>query len=251
MRKKNTQSRLKARLLVLGMKAALVMFLVGLASGGLYMFAASDVFELRQVEIHGNKHLSDAELMALMKVTGKENLLLISTERLYDRLHSSAWIRRVSIRKELPHTLVVRVEESQPQALLKSRNGFLIVDDEGIELDRIPGRQERFLPVIEAYDTRDTKEFREALRLATVINDAGIAKRARSVEIVGLDGDAKDLAVRIDGLEIKVGEGSYEQKLARLFDLIEEIRRRPMQVDYIDLRFANRVIVKPVAEVIQ
>ena len=55
----------------------------------------------------------------------------------------------------------------------------------------------------------------------------------------------------IDGMEIKVGEGSYEQKLARLFELIDEIRSRPIEVDYIDLRFANRVIVKPVAEVIQ
>ena len=251
MRNKNNQARLKIRLMVLGMKAALAMLVVALAGGGLYMFAASDVFELRQVVIHGNQHLSDAELMALMRVTGKENLMLLSTERLYDRLHSSAWIRRVSMRKELPHTLVVKVVESKPQALLKNRNGYVIVDDEGIELERILGRQERFLPVIETYDATDTKEFREALRLATVINDVGIAKRARSVNIVGLDGDTKDLAVKIDGMEIKVGEGSYEQKLARLFDLIDEIRSRPIEVDYIDLRFANRVIVKPVAEAIQ
>ncbi len=199
-------------------------------------------------------HLSDSELMALMRVTGKENLMMLSTERLYDRLHSSAWIRRVSIRKELPHTLFVRVLESEPTALLKSRGGYVMVDDKGIELERIHGSQERFLPMIEVYDTgdaRDTKEFREALRLAKVINDAGIAKRAQSVNIVGLDGDTKDLAVRIDGMEIKVGMGSYEQKLSRLFDLIEEIKSRPIEIDYIDLRFANRVIVQSVAEVIQ
>ena len=251
MRKKNNQARLKVRLIVLGLKAALMLAVIAIAGGGLYMVAASDLFELRQVDIHGNKHFSDAELMALMRVTGKENLLMLSTERLYDRLHSSPWIRRVSMRKELPHTLVVRVIESEPQALIKSRGGYVMVDDEGIELERIHGRQERFLPIIEAHDTRGTREFHEALRLAKVINDAGIAKRAQSVDIVGLDGDTKDLAVRIDGMEIKVGEGSYEQKLARLFDLIDEIKRRPIKIDYIDLRFANRVIVKPVAEVIQ
>ncbi|KKK73583.1 hypothetical protein LCGC14_2892390, partial [marine sediment metagenome] len=79
MRKKNNQARLKVRLIVFGLKAALALAVLAVAGGGLYMAAASDLFELRQVEIHGNSHLSDAELMALMRVTGKENLLMLST----------------------------------------------------------------------------------------------------------------------------------------------------------------------------
>jgi cell division protein FtsQ len=251
MRKTMNSSRFKGWAIVLAIKSAVVLALLTAALAGLYMFAASDVFAIKRVEIRGNQHLPDSELMALMRVGRDDNLLMISGERVYDRLHSSPWIKRVSVRKELPGTLVVKVEETEPQALVRKRNAFVIVDNEGVELERIHGRPERFLPLISSFDTRETKEFREALRLASVINDAGIAKRAKSVEILGLDGDVKDLAVRIDGMEIKVGEGSYDKKLARLFELIEEIKNRPIKVDYIDLRFANRVIVKPVAEVIQ
>ena len=241
----------KVKLIILMIRSAVVLVVMAVLGTGVYMFAASDLFAIKEVRIQGNRHLSDAELRTLMRVEAGQNLLLVSSERLYDRLHSSPWIRSVSLRKELPGTLLVRVEESKPQALLRKPNGYVVVDIQGIELERIHGRPERFLPVIKAHDIEDTEEFAEALRLAEVINDAGIAKRARSVEIVGLDGDVKDLAVRIDGMEIKVGQGSYDKKLRRLNELLDEIKRRPMDVEYIDLRFANRVIVKPVAEVVQ
>jgi cell division protein FtsQ len=250
-RKKNNPAKIKLKLLVLGTKAMLVLLAFALTGTGLYFFGKSDLFELKRVEISGNKHLSDTDLMDLMRLTGEENLVMLSTERLYDRLHSSAWIKSVSMRKEFPNTLVVRLRESEPQAILRKKGGFVIVDEDGIELERLTGRLERFLPVIDANEAEDTREFREALKLASVINNIGIAKRARRVDIVGIEGDTKDLAVRIDGMEIKVGEGSYEEKLAKLSDLIEEIRSRPIDVEYIDLRFANRVIVKPVAEVVQ
>jgi cell division septal protein FtsQ len=48
-----------------------------------------------------------------------------------------------------------------------------------------------------------------------------------------------------------VGEGEYEDKLARLADIEKEIKDRNISVDYIDLRFANRVLVSPVTEVIR
>jgi len=227
-----------------------MVLLVALGTGG-YMAGASSTFTLKHVQIEGNKHLSDADLLALMRIPDDENLLMLSSERMYERLHSSPWIKSVSIRKILPDTLVVRVDESQPQALISKPNGYVVVDSQGIELERIHGRSERFLPVIRASDLEQTEEFGAALRLASVINDAGISKSASSVEIVGLDGDVKDLSVKIDGLEVKVGEGSYDKKLTRLYELMEEIRKRPFDVEYIDLRFANRVIVKPVAEVVQ
>ena len=57
--------------------------------------------------------------------------------------------------------------------------------------------------------------------------------------------------MQVDGMLVKVGHGEYEEKLQRLLELEDEIMRRGIPVDYIDLRFANKVIVKPINEVIR
>jgi cell division septal protein FtsQ len=59
------------------------------------------------------------------------------------------------------------------------------------------------------------------------------------------------MSVNVDGIVVKIGEGDYEDKLARLADIEEEIKSRNIAVDYIDLRFANRVLVSPVNAVIK
>jgi len=54
-----------------------------------------------------------------------------------------------------------------------------------------------------------------------------------------------------DGVVVKIGSGEYEEKLARLADIEQEIKQRNISVDYIDLRFANRVLVSPVNQVVK
>jgi cell division protein FtsQ len=61
----------------------------------------------------------------------------------------------------------------------------------------------------------------------------------------------EELSSIIDGMVVKVGAGEYKEKLERLLQLEEDIQRRQITVDYIDLRFANRVVVKPIKEVIR
>ena len=61
----------------------------------------------------------------------------------------------------------------------------------------------------------------------------------------------EDISMQVDGMLVKVGHGEYEEKLQRLLELEDEIMRRGIPVDYIDLRFANKVIVKPINEVIR
>ncbi len=48
-----------------------------------------------------------------------------------------------------------------------------------------------------------------------------------------------------------MGQGDYDEKLRRLFELSDEIKRRHINVKYVDLRFANSVIVKPFKEAVE
>ena len=215
---------------------------------GIYR-ASSSLFPLREVQCYGNLHLSEAELKLMTGLNGGEGLFNISTRETSERLLKSPWIKDVSVRKEFPHSVSVRIHEASPFAILEMKGRSFLIDEKGRMLEEMRGAIP-FLPVITADPFGDRQNFMEALHLASVLKDKKIATERGRVEIVAGKGP-ESISMVLDSLVIKIGQGDYEQKLSRLFELEGEIKKRAIAVDYVDLRFANRVVVKPISEVVR
>jgi cell division protein FtsQ len=229
----------------------LAVVLCALAAGA-YFTKHSRVFELQEIVFYGNRHLSDGQMKKLAGLGGGENLLYMSSREVAEGLMASPWIRDVRIRKEFLHRLLVKVDEAAPAALLRKKGQMFLIDEEGEVLEKLKGRQEHFLPVVSCVrPSKNPQAYREAVYLAKVINETGLSKQRKRVEISGIEGGPQNLSVRLDDLLVKLGKGGYREKLLRLSELADEIGRRAGSVEYVDLRFANRVVVKPVAEVIR
>jgi len=220
--------------------------LCAVIAAGVYLARKSSFFGLDEIVVLGNKRFSEKEIADLMGVRMGQNLFALSSERAASRLMASPWIRDARIRKEIPRRLLVRVEEAVPVALLKGKSGLALVDGRGNELEKLRGEPVSFLPVIVSPQGDRGQAFQSALNLAAVMKDSGLAAEKSHVEIYGFEKGAEEIAVKMDGFEVKFGEGRYRDKLAMLTDLSGEVQKRAIEVDYIDLRFADRVIVKPV-----
>jgi cell division protein FtsQ len=219
--------------------------LIGLVVG-LYLFGSSRVFALKEVACLGNRYLSDAELREMGGIEDGENLFALSSHKKAARLMESPWIKEVGVRKDFPHGLMVKIEEAVPRAILKTRDGLMLVDTGGVVLEELNGRHEFFLPVIVGSRESRGPAFHEALSLAGVIQDMGIMSTASEVEITGYERGVEDLSVSINGLLVLIGEGEYEEKLNMLMELTDEIKTRMSDIDYfVDMRFNDRVVVKP------
>ena len=96
-------------------------------------------------------------------------------------------------------------------------------------------------------DPYNEKEgFTEALKLARLLNEKGLSSKTDPVEIVAHR--PTDLGMKIDGIFVKVGVGGYEEKIERLIKLEKDIKAMGVPIDYIDLRFERKAIVKPMIE---
>ena len=206
-------------------------------------------FPIKNVVFYGNKHLTDDELRALAGIYGNENIITVSRKKVTQMLLKSPWIKSVSVRKELPDTLSVLIEEVTPFALLDMKGRLFIINDKGDLLEELKGDSIPFLPVITANPYNRDEGFSEALSLARSMNDLGFSSERNQIEIIV--SRPQELTILIDGTVVKVGSGDYSKKLERLLELEGEIKKRNIPVDFIDLRFENRVIVKPVKEVIR
>lgn len=206
-------------------------------------------FLIRSVVITGNDHLTDDELKTMAGLGADDNLITVSGRRISSKMMESPWIRSVAVRKEFPDRLLIHISEAEPFALLDMKGKLFIVDDRGTMLEELRDIAVPFLPVISSNPYQEKGAFQEAIILAKAIKNTGLLSGKDHIEIISHK--SQEMSVNIDGVVVKVGEGEYEEKLARLADIEQEIKSRNIPVDYIDLRFANRVLVSPVNEVVR
>jgi cell division protein FtsQ len=246
--RKRTSSRQNRKRGIRPLRVILLAAFVSALAAGSYAVWESSLFRLERVVFYGNRYTSREELMRLMEIRGGENLLGLSLGRLAGRLSGSPWLKAVSLRKEYPGGLLVMVQEKEPSALLRSKRDLFLIDGEGNVLEKLREESVPFLPVIVDEGKREQGALPEAVSLAQAIRRSGLAAEKDNIEISGMEKGPENLAMKVDGLLVRMGKGQYEKKLARFFELSEEIRRRWETLEYIDLRFADRVVVKPFAE---
>jgi cell division protein FtsQ len=251
-RKNMTVDKHKGRRLLANAKyVAFIVLPVVLVVAVIYFVssAVKSVFHVRDVVITGNEHLTDDELKSMAGLGRDENLIKVSSRTISSKMMESPWIRSVAVRKEYPDRILIRIREAEPFALLDMKGKLFIVDDRGTMLEKLKDIAIPFLPVISSNPYREKEAFLEAISLAKAIKDTGLLYRNDHIEIISHK--PQEMSVNIDGMVVKVGAGEYEDKLARLTEIEEEIKNRNIAVDYIDLRFANRVLVSPVNEVVR
>ncbi len=235
------------RFLVFG---ALLFFVgAGIALSVWLYRASAKIFPVKEIVLYGNMHLSEGEVRTIACVKKGESLFSLSKRGIAEKLLKSPWIRDVAIRKDFPDRISVKIYEASPFAILEMKGKTFLIDEMGRMLEEMRGAVP-FLPVITADPYENHDNFLEALNLARIVKEKKIATEKNRVEILAGKGP-ESISMVVDNLVIKIGNGDYEQKLRRLFELEEEIKKRAISVDYVDLRYANRVVVKPISEVVR
>jgi len=245
--KKNKAASRRGEKAILFFKRATMVLLgvvvTAVAVLGLKMFG--EQLRVDDILISGNSRLEREDVLASLKVKRGESLLNLHFSELRGRLKQNHWIKKVDLRKQYPDTLEVRIEEAEPRALLSHEGQLYLVDGDGNRLESIKGETTPFLPVIKNIDPGLRKEMGEALKLVGALSGKGAFADRESIEV---SLESYGLTVHIDGEFIKVGYGEYEEKFARWIELEPEIRKRGLPVQYVDLRFKDTVIVKPLEE---
>ncbi|MBC8414558.1 MAG: FtsQ-type POTRA domain-containing protein [Nitrospira sp.] len=207
--------------------------------------ALRDKFYVRDIVITGNYHLDRDDIIASTGLKLGEPLLRLNLEDLNNQLLQNSWITHVVLKKKFPGTVLLDVKEAVPRALLSIRNKKYLMDETGDLLERVREDIPQFLPVIKDIHPENRKALAEAMKLiGAVSGNGGLA--GKDSYVIGLE--SYGLSMEVAGDFIKVGYGGYKEKLQRWIELEPEIRRRGVPIKYVDLRFKDQVIVKPLKE---
>jgi cell division protein FtsQ len=242
-KKKKASAYRNGERMVIFLKRGIIFFsALGIILLGVFIFKVSANFMIvREIKVTGNHYLDREEILRSAGLHNGMNLLRLHLDEIDRRLTQNPWIREVSLKKQFPYTLMIRLKEATPEALLSLHGRLFLIDNRGNVLQEIRDKVNRFLPVINIDPEKNRKGFKESLRLIDVLDKNGILAVSNSVEI-GLE--PYGLFLKLDGEAIKIGYGRYKKKIQRWVELEPELRRMGMKIQYVDLRFKD-VVVKP------
>jgi cell division septal protein FtsQ len=209
--------------------------------------------QVSRIAVHGNVRLSSGEVQALTDGLRGTSILLADLDLYRAKLLESPWVADVALRRVLPGTVELFISERRPVGLCRLGDDLFLVDREGTVIDEFGPKYVEFdLPIIDglvrAPDTaRPTIDPARAELAARVIESLAarrdLAKRISQIDVR----DIRDAVVLLDDdpALLHLGDERFPERLQAYLDLAPALRERVPDIDYVDLRFDERVYVRP------
>jgi cell division protein FtsQ len=161
-------------------------------------------------------------------------------------MKTAPWIKDAIVRKDLTGRVTIQITEAVPIAVLQSDDKPYLIDREGLRLEEISKEPVYFLPVIKIDPASCREAYREAIALASILYDRKVMAHGGNIELSGAR--PEDITMKVDNIPIRIGAGDLAKKLEKLNFVRDELNKRNMAVEYIDLRFIDKIVVKPLKQ---
>jgi cell division septal protein FtsQ len=209
--------------------------------------------QVRRITVHGNVRLSSGEVQAIVDGLRGSNILTADLSGYRRRLMKSPWVADVALRRVLPSTVEVFVSERRPMGLCRLGSALYLVDPQGTVIDEFGPQYAEFdLPIIDGLvgsppNGRPSIDDARAELAARVIEALSVRKDiARRISQIDVR-DAHDAVVLLqdDAAFLHLGEDRFLERVQAYVDLAPALRKTVPEIDYVDLRFEERLYVRP------
>jgi len=222
---------------------------------GASVAAHAHVLQVERIVVSGNDRLSRGEVLAILNGLRGESLVWTDLNVWRRRLLASPWVRDAALRRSLPSTIEVAIAERQPMGIARLNGDTYLVDDGGVVIDQYgPQYQDLDLPIVDGLGTApaesggmtDPARAELAGRVIGALRaKPEVARRLSQVDVA----DMHDVSVILTGdpAVIRLGEDQFLPRLQSYLELASALRDRVPDIDYVDLRFDDRIYVRPVS----
>ncbi|MBN2725486.1 MAG: FtsQ-type POTRA domain-containing protein [Deltaproteobacteria bacterium] len=236
----------------------IVLLFGGIFKGYQYLYHGEH-FNLKTVKIGPAKHLSRKEILLLGGLDKKINIFSIKPGKVKKRLERHPWIKKASVSRVLPDTVIVEiVEEEAICGILFSDDGdendFYLASEEGKIFKKADLKTLRGKYIISGFSRKNFSS-NPGLVQRRIGNVIKLMKQYESlnsrpaVSEVFVQGDTASLYLRKHGTSIQLDISNYESELLVFDQFLAniEIALKDIRKIYLDNREnPNRVIIIPV-----
>ncbi|MGQ0733271.1 MAG: cell division protein FtsQ/DivIB [Acidobacteriota bacterium] len=221
---------------------------------GTALLLGSPALHVSRIVVRGNERLSTGEVLAIVDGLQGRNILAVELDEWRDRLLASPWVEEATLRRVLPSRIDIMVRERKPIGLGRMTGTLYLVDANGVVIDEYgPHHASYDLPIIDGLakpsNTREAVVVEERMKLAVLVISAlntrpDLAARVSQVDV----SDHHNAVVMLEGdtVMLRLGEEQFVDRIEDYLDVAPVLHERVASIDYVDMRFGERLYVRPV-----
>ncbi|MDI7246891.1 MAG: FtsQ-type POTRA domain-containing protein [Bacillota bacterium] len=227
-----------------------VFILLLLASAG-FTFLRSPYFRVEHIDVRGLRGLSTEEVVVACGLAENENIFDVDLQRIASRVKAIPRVDKVLISRHLPSTIVIKIEERTPVAVLPYAGYFVEVDGCGMVIGLDESYRAKELPLLTGITLRSVKvgypvdapEIAAALAIATTL-PASILQQVSEINFDSAHGFSLHMQSGTQAILGSGGAVELESRAKVLEALLARLEQEGRHATYIDVRFEKRPVVK-------
>jgi len=251
------RGRWRVRARSMAASAGLALLAACIAYIGRDVITRARVLQVNRIVVRGNQQLSSGEVTALLEGLRGENIIRTDLEIWRRRLLASPWVHDAALRRSLPASIEVVISERHPIGIARLGSDLYLVDDRGVVIDVYGPRHAGLdLPIIDGLSASQghagagTDEARAELAarvILALVPSPELTARLSQVDV----SDPHNVAITLSGdpAVLYVGEERFLARLEAYIELAAALRERVPDIDYVDLRFEDRIYARPATAV--
>lgn len=207
---------------------------------------------VERCEIRGKlKHLTRDEILRLAGLRGGESIFSLNIRRMGENISQNPWVAHLRIRRYLPGTLILEVQERVPVAVVNL--GYLYyLDQQGEIFKPLTAGEPMDFPIVTGIAESDLRQERAAVeeRLRAVLTILGELGKSGAITLDEVSeihydrGNGFTIYALHGGVPVRLGHDDFAAKLARLGRIYRQLQAGSSPPLFIDLDYPDRIIVR-------
>jgi cell division protein FtsQ len=204
-------------------------------------------FSVREIQLRGSEKLGGSEIIALAGLQHGMNIWDVDPAVIENKVAKHPWVRRVLVRREFPHKVIVEVDERVPKAIVTMR-ALYYVDADGVVFKEVGEGENVNFPMLTGLRPEDLmasaprlrRKIQDALRLSELMaNDLHTLS-----EIHFGAGDGLVVYTMAHPMALHMGSGEWPEKLQRLERVLALWKGNEGRLASLDVSFRDQVVAR-------
>lgn len=198
-------------------------------------------FALKKIEITGNRHMRQEDILTLLKLKTGMNIFSVSIRDMEHLLAGHGWVRSLSIQREAAEGIIrIHILEHEPRYWTRRPDGSLnYADERGLYIAPVEAGNLTALPLLEMEAGTESAAARLP-ELLESLTGLGFPLNVRNAAQIRLT-EAETMEITLHkGQRLIVGLNNWEGNILHMLKVIEDLSRRGELKRMLEIRAHGR-----------
>ena len=204
---------------------------------------------VQTITIAGTHRMAEGEALALLDGLRGVSMVNVDLDEWRQKLLAAPWVADVAMRRVFPNTVSVVITERQPLGIGRIGNGLYLIDRTGVVIEEFGPKYADFdLPIIDGLTGAEgpaggARAVLAGRILADLQRRPDLSRLVSQIDV----SNASDAVVILkdDTALIHTGDDHFAERVQAYLDYVPRLRDDVPQIDSVDMRFGDRLFVKP------